>query len=34
MIGIKAHNNIVADIRLRVEFNKRHKSIYEITNRN
>lgn len=34
LIGIKAHNNIVADIRLRVEFNKRHKSIYEITNRN
>lgn len=34
MIGIKANNNIVADIRMRVEFNKRQKSIYEITNRN
>ncbi|MEH2901870.1 PH domain-containing protein [Segatella copri] len=34
MIGIKANNNVVADIRMRVEFNKRHKSIYEITNRN
>lgn len=34
LIGIKANHNIVADIRMRVEFNKRHKSIYEITNRN
>ena len=33
MIGIKASNDIVSEIRCRVEFNKKNKGIYEITNR-
>lgn len=33
MIGIKARMNIVDEIRQRVEFNKKRKGIYEITNR-
>lgn len=33
MIGIKASYDIVSEIRYRVEFNKRNKGIYEITNR-
>lgn len=33
MIGIKANVNIVGEIRKRVEFNKKRKGIYEITNR-
>lgn len=32
MIGIKATTDIVAEIRCRVEFNKKNKGIYEITN--
>lgn len=33
MIGIKESIDIVAEIRKRVEYNKKRKSIYEITNR-
>nr|WP_315361992.1 PH domain-containing protein [Prevotella histicola] len=33
MIGIKARLDIVGEIRKRVEFNKKRKGIYEITNR-
>lgn len=33
MIGIKAGCDVVSEIRRRVEFNKRRKGIYEITNR-
>ena len=33
MIGIKKHCDIVSEIRQRVEYNKHHKGIYEITNR-
>lgn len=33
MIGIKAHVDIVGEIRKRVEFNKKRKGVYEITNR-
>lgn len=33
MIGIKADYDIVSEIRYRVEFNKKNKGIYEITNR-
>lgn len=33
MIGIKAKVDIVGEIRRRVEFNKKRKGIYEITNR-
>lgn len=33
MIGIKSNYDIVAEIRYRVEFNKKNKGIYEITNR-
>lgn len=33
MIGIKESVDIVAEIRMRVEYNKKRKSIYEITNR-
>ena len=33
MIGIKARVDIVSEIRKRVEFNKKRKGIYEITNR-
>lgn len=32
MIGIKADADIVSEIRMRVEFNKRRKGIYEFTN--
>lgn len=32
MVGIKANKDIVGEIRRRVEFNKRKKGIYEITN--
>lgn len=33
LIGIKASYDIVSEIRCRVEFNKKKKGIYEITNR-
>lgn len=33
MIGIKAKVDIISEIRKRVEFNKKRKGIYEITNR-
>lgn len=33
MIGIKADKDVVSEIRMRVEFNKKRKGIYEITNR-
>ena len=33
MIGIKEADDVVSEIRMRVEFNKRRKGIYEITNR-
>lgn len=33
MIGIKETDDVVSEIRMRVEFNKRRKGIYEITNR-
>lgn len=33
MIGIKSTCDIVSEIRYRVEFNKKNKGIYEITNR-
>lgn len=33
MIGIKSTYDIVSEIRYRVEFNKKNKGIYEITNR-
>ena len=33
IIGIRDHWDIVAQIRERVEFNKRNKGVYEITNR-
>ena len=33
MVGIKARVDIVSEIRKRVEFNKKRKGIYEITNR-
>lgn len=32
MIGIKEADDVVSEIRMRVEFNKRKKGIYEITN--
>lgn len=32
LVGIKARKDIVGEIRRRVEFNKRKKGIYEITN--
>ena len=33
IIGVRETENIVSEIRNRVEYNKRMKSIYEITNR-
>lgn len=33
MIGLKVSEDVVSEIRMRVEFNKRRKGIYEITNR-
>lgn len=33
MIGLKVSDDVVSEIRMRVEFNKRRKGIYEITNR-
>lgn len=33
IIGIKANIALVAEIRVRVEYNKRRKGIYEVTNR-
>ena len=33
IIGVCEDENIVGEIRKRVEYNKRMKSIYEITNR-
>lgn len=33
IIGVKESNNVIQDIRNRVEFNKTQKHIYEITNR-
>lgn len=33
LIGIKEHLDIVKEIRIRVEYNKKQKHIYEITNR-
>jgi hypothetical protein len=33
IIGILEDENVVSEIRKRVEYNKRQKSIYEITNR-
>ena len=33
IIGVRETENIVSEIRHRVEYNKRMKSIYEITNR-
>ena len=32
MEGIKDKHHLVSNIRMRVEFNKRRKGIYEITN--
>lgn len=33
IIGVRETENIVSEIRNRVEYNKRMKNIYEITNR-
>ena len=33
MIGLKETDDVVSEIRMRVEFNKRRKGVYEITNR-
>ena len=33
MIGVKVKMDIVSEIRKRVEFNKKRKGVYEITNR-
>ena len=34
MYGLKAEDDVVSEIRMRVEFNKGRKGIYEVTNRN
>jgi hypothetical protein len=33
LIGIRSNLRILEDIRMRVEYNKKKRSIYEITNR-